>query len=735
MKKRLGISFEAIFEETGLLLSALDPEGRILVFNSAMEELTGLTSAEVLGRSFSEFSVTDSTKEAVGAYLDSYGEGELPDAVELPITTKNGKKRIISWKAAVVSAGKSRRDIIVAVGMDITERRLAEEALASSEGFFRMLIENALDLVTVLSADGRIVYTGPSVERLLGYRQGEIVGRDLMGFIHPDERQAARAALDYAIGHPGISGNIKLRIRHMDGGWRVHEASSFNLLDDPAVQGMVINSRDITERKEAEDKLSLRSREIEAIFQALPDLYFRFSLDGTILDYGAGRSAYLYAKPEDFLGKKVFDMLPPGVGDIAANLIRDVGENREPRSFEYTLPSPQALKRYEARMLPALEDQVIAVVRDITEHDELVSSLRESEEKYRVTFESTGSAMVILGIDGTILDANQEIGKLLGYSREEVVGKRKYLEFVHPEDRGFIKRYSLRLLKGELKGPVRYEARTVRRDGRILNTIIVVSTLPGMDSSVASIMDITEKKTYELELEARAAQLRDFLDIAAHELRHPATLIEGYADTLQRYGMGMTREDLATSLAGIVKGANKLTGVVEDLLDVSRIERGFMSLERSGHALEPLVRGAVEEMSARIGDRSIEISSVEDPGEAWLDPEKFVRLMIILLDNAAKYSPPESPVEVHLGQGGREALVSVFDRGVGIPEGERDRVFDRFYQSGGVLHHSTPGLGLGLYIARRIVEAHGGRIWCEAREEGGTVFRFTMPLRDGGGTA
>ncbi len=240
-------------------------------------------------------------------------------------------------------------------------------------------------------------------------------------------------------------------------------------------------------------------------------------------------------------------------------------------------------------MLPVLQKEAIAVIRDITERSELISSLRESEEKYRVTFESTGTAMIILGLDGTILDANQEIQKLSGYSREEVVGKRKYLEFVHPEDREQIKRYSLRLLKGELKGPVRYEARIVRRDGRVLNTIIVVGVLSGMDRSVASLVDITDKKTYELELEARAAQLRDFLDIAAHELRHPATLIEGYAATLEKYGMEMSREDLASSLAGIVKGVEKLTGVVNDLLDVSRIERGFMSLERGRHSLLPLV--------------------------------------------------------------------------------------------------------------------------------------------------
>lgn len=734
MKKRLGISFETLFEETGLLLVALDQEGRIIMFNAAVEKVSGFTSDEVIGKTMWDFAITDEAREVNTAYLESFRKGELVDSLEQYLLTKDGRKRLISWRTTTAGAWKGRSDIIVAVGMDITERRMAEDALVSSEGFFRMLIENALDLVTVLDIEGRVVYAGPSVERLLGYGQEEIVGRNILEFINPDDTAGARQALDFAMSRPGVTGDIELRIRHRDGGWRIHEASSFNLLDNPGIQGMVINSRDITERKAAEEKLSLRSREIEAIFQSLPDLYFRFSPDGTILDYGAGRSTFLYVPPEEFLGRRVQDVLPPGVGEMTAKSIREVSESKEPRSFEYPLPSPEGEKRYEARLLPALEDEVIAVIRDITERSELISSLQESEEKYRVTFESTGSAMVLLGVDGTILDANQEIGKLLGYSRDEVVGRKKYMDFVHPEDREQIKRYSLRLLKGELRGPVRYEARTVRRDGRILNTIIVVSVLPGIGNSVASIVDITDKKTYELELEARAAQLRDFLDIAAHELRHPATLIEGYAATLEKYGKEMSREDLESSLAGIVKGADKLAGVVNDLLDVSRIERGFMSLERGRHALLPLVRAAVEEMSARGDDRSIEIASAEDPGEALLDPEKFMRLMVILLDNAVKYSPPASAVDVNLGQSGTEAIVSVLDRGSGIPERERDRIFDRFYQSEEVLHHSTPGLGLGLYIAKRIVEAHGGRIWCEAREGGGSVFRFTMPLRGNGTT-
>jgi PAS domain S-box-containing protein len=888
MKKHGRIPFETIFEETGLLLVGLDPEGRIVHFNAAMEKMSGFTSEEVIGKYIWDFAILDEAREADISYLENFRKGELIDTLEQYLLTKDGRKRLISWRATSAGAGKGRPDIILAAGMDITERRLAEEALASSEGFFRMLIENSLDLVTVLEADARIIYTGPSVERLLGYGQEEIIGRNITEFVHPDDKEAAKAALDFAMARPGVTGDIELRIRHRDGGWRIHEATSFNLLTNPMVEGLIINSRDVTDRKAMEEELRRKSYDLENIMQALPDIYFRFGPDGTVIDFLAGQEVFLYVPPEEFMGRRVWEVLPAEPGEMTRKSILEISEGGNPASFEYDMQSPDGMKRFEARMLPAPQGEVIAVIRDITErswaeklvqsqrdlaiklgvtseleevlkaslaavleatgldsggiylfeedtgtlklmchqgltqdfiaktssyeadtanarivmageplyvnYDELdmpladpageeglkafasvpiksegrvsgsinaashssieisgqmkgalellagqigraieratlITSLQESEEDYRVTFESTGSAMVVMSVDGTILDANQEIQKLLGYTRDEVVGKKKYMAFVHPEDLELVKRHSVHLLKGESRGPVRYEARTVRRDGRVLNTIINVSVLPGMGKSVASIVDITDKKNYELELEARAAQLRDFLDIAAHELRHPATLIEGYAMTLEKYGMEMSRDDLADSLAGVVRGVEKLTGVVNDLLDLSRIERGFMSLERGEHAILPLILDAVSEMTVRAGDSTIEVTHSEDQGVAWLDSDKFMRLMVIILDNAVKYSPPGSPIKVSLEKSGEEALVSVMDRGTGIPEKERSRIFDRFYQAEEVLHHSSPGLGLGLYIAKRIVEAHGGRIWCEARKGGGSVFRFTLPLR------
>lgn len=372
--------------------------------------------------------------------------------------------------------------------------------------------------------------------------------------------------------------------------------------------------------------------------------------------------------------------------------------------------------------------EISNIARDITERKQVEEALRESAQRYRTTFEATGTAMFHVLRDATISDVNREVEKIFGYSREEMVGKMRYMELLMPEEVERVKGYSRKLLLGEIESPIQYEIVARHKDGRPIPALITVSVLPGMEESVISLLDISDKKAYERELEERAEQMRDFLDIAAHELRHPATLLKGYAMTLEIHGNDMSPADRREALEAIARGSDRLVGVVEELLEVSRIERGRMVMEEKEEALSPLVERALAEMRAKGVANEITFHALGDPGAALVDAEKVVRLLVILLDNAVRYSPQGSPIEVTVERGEKEVVFSVMDRGMGVPEEERERIFERFYQVGDVLHHGGPGLGLGLYIAKSIVEGHGGRIWHEPRKGGGSIFRFTIPI-------
>lgn len=370
--------------------------------------------------------------------------------------------------------------------------------------------------------------------------------------------------------------------------------------------------------------------------------------------------------------------------------------------------------------------EIVNIARDITDRKRAEEALRASELRYRATFEATGTAMFHVNRRAVITDANKEAEKLFGYSREEMVGRMRYMDLLMPEEVEKVKDFSRKLLNGEIPSPLQVEIEARHKSGRPVPALITVAMLPGIEESVISLLDITEIKNYQDEILRREEELRDFLDVAAHELRHPASLLKGYAITLMERHDRMDDRTRRGALEAIDRGAERLVRVVEELLEVARLERRRMTLRFAELDPEEVASQAVEEMKARFPQRSIRLEAEKGLGRIRGDPERLERLLVILLDNAVKYSPQENPVDLLVRGVEGKVLFSVLDRGKGVPEQYRERIFERFFQGEDVLHHSSPGLGLGLYIAKNIAEAHGGRIWHEARPGGGSIFHVLI---------
>lgn len=224
----------------------------------------------------------------------------------------------------------------------------------------------------------------------------------------------------------------------------------------------------------------------------------------------------------------------------------------------------------------------------------------------------------------------------------------------------------------------------------------------------------------------RENTIRDFVEIASHELRHPITIIKGYAMTLQHHREELSEADTATILGDIDRGVDRLTKLVTQLMDSVNLEPDKLLLNRQVTDIRGLVERTVRQARARFADTEFAVSADDGIPAKSVDPVKVGHALANLLENAVNYSPAGSPVEVLISMN-HEVRVSVLDRGPGVPEEDRGAVFERFYKVGEVEHHSIPGIGLGLYIAKCIIEAHDGRIWNEARDGGGSAFCFTIP--------
>ncbi|MEJ5187346.1 MAG: ATP-binding protein [Candidatus Geothermincolales bacterium] len=281
---------------------------------------------------------------------------------------------------------------------------------------------------------------------------------------------------------------------------------------------------------------------------------------------------------------------------------------------------------------------------------------------------------------------------------------------------------------------IRVEARSfygqpVMLSGKVVGTLCLYHRHPRDYSrdEKQSLALIARLLSLEEEHRRQEQSLRDLIDVVSHELRHPISIVMGYTQTLINYRGKLSDEMVADILLRVLQGAKRLEHITSEILEVSRVEKGRLVVVKEEVDLEKLLEHAVDEMKAKGITKPI-ILHRNDLPPVMADPTKVMEVLVILLDNAAKYSPDGSPVEVTAGVGTDEVVVSVMDRGPGIPVEDRLRVFEKFYQVEEAMHHSLPGIGLGLYLAKELVEAHGGRIWCTGREGGGSIFRFTLPL-------
>ncbi|CAA9578477.1 MAG: diguanylate cyclase/phosphodiesterase (GGDEF & EAL domains) with PAS/PAC sensor(s) [uncultured Thermomicrobiales bacterium] len=242
----------------------------------------------------------------------------------------------------------------------------------------------------------------------------------------------------------------------------------------------------------------------------------------------------------------------------------------------------------------------------------------------------------------------------------------------------------------------------------------------------------------QLFAEAQAAvRARDqFLSIAAHELRTPVSSIKGYAQMLlraQRKGT-ITPERIRRSLETIDNSTDRLTLLTSDLLDVSRIRLGHLPLRPAEIDLAAKVRSVVARyLESAGGAHRIDVAIPPGAYRVVADSDRIDQVLTNLFENAAKYSPGRDRIEVTLRRSDDELRLEVRDEGIGLPPGGETGIFAPFERAANAVEHNLPGLGLGLYICRGILERHGGRIWAESDGEGrGTAFIVTLPTAGNG---
>jgi len=353
--------------------------------------------------------------------------------------------------------------------------------------------------------------------------------------------------------------------------------------------------------------------------------------------------------------------------------------------------------------------------------------LRLSEERFRRLTEAAFEGIVIHD-QGTLLDANPAFARLLGYTMDELLG-RSVLDFLSEESRAVTVSH-MRAASDEA-----YEVRARRRDGSEL--IAEVNARPfsyqGRPARVAAIHDVTERREAEVTArrlveEQAATRARDhILGIVAHDLRNPLSTMLMSAELLRE---GLPPGSPTYRQAEIIgRAGSQMKRLIQDLLDVKRIESGGLIIEPRSVPASSLLHDAAEMLRPQASANSLELD-VDTPADlptVWADPQRVQQVLANLIGNAIKFTPAGGRIAVHATQSTSEVRVVVADTGPGIPPEQLPHVFGQFWQGA---RADKRGIGLGLAIARGIVEAHHGCIGVESTVSQGSEFYFTLPVSE-----
>jgi two-component system sensor histidine kinase KdpD len=232
--------------------------------------------------------------------------------------------------------------------------------------------------------------------------------------------------------------------------------------------------------------------------------------------------------------------------------------------------------------------------------------------------------------------------------------------------------------------------------------------------------------TQRAQVQVETERMRNMiLSSVSHDLRTPLATITGAASSLLQGKESLGPASRQELIRAIYDEANRLDRQVKNLLDMTRLEAGAVHLQKEWHPLEEVVGAALNRLEGRLKGRPVKTQFPSNLPLVRIDGVLIEQVLVNLLENALKYTPPESPIDLSASDEGEVILFEIADRGPGLPIGEEQRIFDKFYR---VDPEREGGVGLGLTICRGIIEAHGGRIWADNRAGGGAFFRFTLPL-------
>jgi PAS domain S-box-containing protein len=618
----------------------------------------------------------------------------------------------------------------------VTERT-AE--LAGSEERFRSISEAAQDAIVIADETGGISYANRAASELFGYRSDELKDRPLTDLMPEGFRKAHQKGFARFLEtkEPVVIGTtVELAGRRKDGSEFPLELSlsTWTSEDRRFFSGYI---RDISVRKENERARALHA----AIVSWSDDAIYAVDPSGVITSWNTGAERLYGYTAAQAVGRSVAIVCPYGRESETLAKIEQVlrtrsvvREQTEQRTKEGTLvPVSVTISPLADGDDQALGASVIA--RDISEIHRREAAVAQREASFRMLTESVSDMIVRMDTEGRITYASPSVRRLMGYTPEELMG-RTAADFLSAGTEEEIAHLFEEIYAGRTAST---QQLVRRRDGSEVWLEATGNPVVADDGTIEAIIWVGRDVSGHMEALARQREIAErqeelnqlkseFVGIVAHDLKSPMAVIAGFADVLVDHWDTTSDEEKVEFLGRIRESIRRLSDLVDDVLQVARIESGEMAFNVEPIDLALIVRETVREMEEAEPARTINVTLPDVLPPVLGDKERQWRILTNLLTNAIKFSDPGDPVDVVVERIRDDIRVSVIDRGPGIHPEDVSKLFQRFSRVKQAEGQRVKGSGLGLYISRSLVEAQGGRIWVDSKVGEGSAFRYTIPV-------
>jgi PAS domain S-box-containing protein len=706
-------------------LVTISPQGEITDVNEASIQATGRSREELIGSDFSDY-FTEPDKAREG-YRQVFSRGFVRD-YPLALRHVSGRVTDVLYNASVYRDDKGQVLGVFAAARDVTERKRAEDRQRAVSAYARSLIEASLDPLVTISPEGKITDVNQATELVTGIPRQRLIGTDFSDYF--TEPGKARDGYQQVFSQ-GYVRDYPLAIRHATG--RITDVLyNASVYKDAAgsVLGVFAAARDITERKMAEELQRASSSYARSLIEASLDPLVTISPTGKITDVNQASADVTGVPREQLIGTDFSDYFT-APEDARAGY-------RQVFSQGYVRDYPLAIRHVSGRVVDVLynasvyrDDKgqvlgVFAAARDVT-------AQKQASQYARSLIEASLDPLVTINPQGVITDVNQASVQATGVPREQLVGTDFSDCFTEPDkaragyqqvfSRGFVRDYPLaiRHASGHVVD-VLYNASVYRDDkGNVLGVF-------------AAARDVTERKNFERSLQEASRMKSEFLANMSHELRTPLNGIIGFAEFLLDGKPGALAPKQREYLGDILTSGRHLLQLINDVLDLSKVEAGKMELSPEAFRLDEAIDEVCAVARAIAQKKRIEIRVVVDAELATvtLDAQKFKQVLYNLLSNAVKFTNDGGHVGiVARPDGGRRFRVEVSDDGIGIRSEDLPRLFREFEQLDSGAARRYGGTGLGLSLTRKIVELQGGSVAVVSQPGVGSTFTVELP-RDTG---